>query len=50
VPAGATLIAVSHDRRQGIVLCDHWPYYGHWYRLEARDGTFEVVLVNSWIS
>jgi hypothetical protein len=50
VPAGTTLIAVSHDRRQGIVLCDHWPYYGHWYRLEARDGTFEVVLVNSWIS
>jgi hypothetical protein len=50
VPEGATLIAVSHDRRQGLLLCDHPPYYGQWYRLEARDGAFEVVRVNSWIS
>lgn len=50
VPEGATLIALSHDLRQGILLCDHPPYYGQWYRLEARDGAFEAVLVGSWIS
>ena len=49
-PEGATLIALSHDLRQGILLCDHPPFYGEWYRLEARDGAFEVVRVGSWIS
>jgi hypothetical protein len=50
VPEAATLIALSHDLRQGILLCDHPPFHGEWYRLEARDGAFEVVRVGSWIS